>query len=234
MCETSPIVGPSRTGETMGDGGYVMYLFQRTVTLRGGARKPIAWAIEINKLVNDLGGVEVGLWSTAFGFPLGTVVWSARVDSRAALAQVTAKLMADDAYHSLVEKGQEFVTTPGQDSLRQLVHAESPSPAPPPVGASVSLITATPNPGQITKALGWGVEITTMYSRITGAPASFYADAYGQFGQLTWITPHADFAAADAANDALQANPEYLASIDGAGAMFVPGSGMQGLATRIA
>lgn len=70
-----------------------------------------------------------------------------------------------------------------------------------------------------------------MYSRITGSPASFFADSYGQ---PTWITPHADLAAVDAANDALRANPNYLASIDGAGALFVPGSGMQGLATRIA
>jgi len=211
-----------------------MYLFQRTVTLQGGARKPIAWAIEMNKLVNDLGGVEIGLWSSVFGFPLGTVVWSARVDSRAALAELTTKLMASDAYHSAVEKGQEFVAAPGQDTLRQLVHAESLSPTPPPVGAAATVITATPGEGNIAKALAWGVEITTIYSRITGSPASFFADAYGPFGQVTWITTHADMAAADAANDALQAAPEYLASIDGAGALFVPGSGMQGLATRIA
>ena len=211
-----------------------MYLFQRTVTLRGGARKPIAWAIEMNKLVNDLGGVEVGLWSTAFGFPLGTVLWSARVDSRAQLAQVTAKLMADDTYHSLVDKGQEFVTAPGQDTLRQLVHAESLSPTPPPVGASATVITTTAQPGHLAKALAWGVEITAVYSRTTGTPASFFADAYGPFGQLAWIAPHANLAAADAANDALQANPEYLASTDSAGSLFVPGSGMQGLATRIA
>jgi len=211
-----------------------MYLFQRMLTLRGGVRKPMAWAIEINKLVNELGGVEVGLWSASFGFPLGTVIWSARVESRAALAEVTAKLMPSDEYHSLVKKGQKYIDAPGQDSLRQLVHAEAPTPTSPPVGASATVITATPNPGQISKALAWGVEITTLYARITGTPASFFADAYGQFGQLTWITPHADLAAVDAANAALQANPEYLASIDSAGALFVPGSGLQALATRVA
>jgi hypothetical protein len=233
VCETRSLLarhGPAkRWGRCC-----AVYLFQRTITLRGGARKPIAWAIEMNKLVNDLGGVEVGLWSSVFGFPLGTVVWSARVDSRAALAEVTGKLMANDEYHSLVKKGQKFVDAPGQDTLRQLVHAESLSPTPPPVGAAATVITATANPGQIAKALAWGVEITTIYSRITGSPASFFADAYGPFGQLTWITTHADIAAADAANDALQATPDYLTSIDGAGALFVPGSGMQALATRIA
>ena len=144
------------------------------------------------------------------------------------------KLMANDAYHALIEKGQDFIADPGQDTLRQLIHAESFSPTPPTVGARATQITATPGEGNNAKALAWGVEITTIYSRITGTPASFFADSYGPFGQLTWITPHADFAAADAANDALQGAPEYLASIDGAGALFVPGSGQQALAMRVA
>lgn len=211
-----------------------MYLFQRMVTLRGGIRKPAAWAIEMTQLVNAHGGVEVGLWSGLFGYPLGSYVWSARVDSRAELAQLTAKLMANDAYHACVEKGQEFVTTPGQDTLRQLVHAEKLSPTAPPVGALATVISATPSEGHIGQALAWGVEIATLYSATTGTPASFFADAYGPFGQLTWITTHADMAAVDTANDALQANPDYLASIDGAGALFAPASGVQGLAIRIA
>jgi len=211
-----------------------MYLFQRTVTLRGGAIKPIAWAMEMNKIVNDIGDNEVGLWFTLFGYPVGTVIWSVRVESRAALAQQMAKLMTNDAYHAQIDKGQEFATDPPQDTLRQLVHAESFSPTPPPIGAAATVITATPTPGNMAKALAWGTQITTTYSRITGSPASFFADAYGPFGQLTWITPHADIAAADAASDALQATPEYLTAVDSAGALFVPGSGLQALATRIA
>ena len=201
------------------------------LTLRGGPRKSIGWAVEMTALVNERAGIEVGLWSAAFGFPLGTVVWSARIDSRAALGEVTAKLMADDGYHSLVEKGQEFVAEPGQDTLRQLIHAESISATSPPVGAAVTLTTATPAQGQIAKAMEWGVEITKIYA---GSSAMFLADSYGPFGQVTWISSHADLAAVDAANDALQANPEYLGSIDKAGNLFVAGSGMQGLATRIA
>jgi hypothetical protein len=204
------------------------------VTLQGGARKPVAWAVEMNELVNRVGGVEVGLWSSVFGFPLGTVVWSARVDSRAQLNDVMGKLMADDGYHSLAEKGQEFFVAPGQDTLRRLIHAEALSPSPPPVGTAVTLITASPSPGNIAKVLAWGVEITAMYARITGTGAAFYADAYGTIGQVSWVTAHADLAAADAANEKLQAVPEYLASIDGSGELFVPGSGAQGLAIRIA
>lgn len=211
-----------------------MYLFQRMVTLRGGARKPAAWAVEMTQLVNAHGGIEVGLWSGVFGYPLGSFAWSARVESRAQLAEVMAKLMANDDYHACVEKGQEFVTTPGQDTLRQLIHGEKLSPTPPPLGAVATMTSATPSPGHIGQALAWGVEITTLHSSITGAPASFFADAYGSFGQLTWIETHADMAAVDAANDALQANSDYLASIDGAGALFVPASGTQGLAIRIA
>jgi len=211
-----------------------MYLFQRMITLRGGARKPGAWAVEMTHEVNAHSGVEVSLWSTVFGFPLGTFVWSARIDSRAELAEMTARLVANDTYHACVEQGQEFVTAPGQDTLRQLVHAEKLTSTAPPVGAVATVTTATPSAGHIGQALTWGAEITTLNSSITGTPASFFADAYGPFGQLTWITTHADMAAVDAANHALQSNPAYLASIDGAGALFVPASGMQGLAVRIA
>jgi hypothetical protein len=211
-----------------------MYLFQRVVTLRGGVRRPLGWAVEMNAYVNANSGVEVGLWVANFGFPLGTVVWSARVESRAELAEVMGGLMAQDGYHELVERGQEFVAEPGQDHLRELIHPESVGQGPPPVGSVATIITATPNEGRLREALGWGVEIAKMYGDITGTPAAFYAEAYGTFGQVTWIVAHTDMAAADAASRAVQAAPDYLASIDGAGELFVPGSGAQGLATRIA
>ena len=87
--------------------------------------------------------------------------------------------------------------------------------------SAATVITATPAEGKIASALAWGVEVTTLFSNITGTPASFFADAYGPFGQLTWMATHADLAAADAAEAALQANPDYLRSIDGAGDLLV-------------
>lgn len=211
-----------------------MYLFQRTVTLRGGARRPAAWAVEVNQFVNANMGVEVSLWSSLFGMPLGTFVWSARVDSLDQWTREMGGLMGNAAYHDLVERGQEWVAAPGEDSFRQLIHAEAPSPAAPPVGALATAVTATPSQGNMAKALGWGVEIAGTFARATGGSISVFADAYGTFGQITWIAIQPDPAGVDAATAALQASPDYLSSVDAAGALFVPGSGRQALFRRIA
>lgn len=211
-----------------------MFLFQRMATLRGGVRRPMAWAAEITAFVNQNSDIEVSLWAANFGFPLGTVVWSARVESRAQLNEFTSALLAKEAYHDLVEKGQDFITTPGQDSLRELVHGEGLSSSAPPVGSFATVVTAQPAPGQIVNAVTWGIEITKMFHAISGTPIALYTDCYGPFGQLTWIGVAANAAAVDAAASAVNSNADYIASIDAAGAYFVAGSASQGLASRIA
>lgn len=211
-----------------------MYLFQRFLTLRGGPRRSLPWAIEMNEFVNRNSDLAPTLWAGRFGYPLGAVAWGARVESRAALAGGMDKLMANDAYHDLIDTGQEFIAEPGEDHLRQLIHPEALPEDLPPVDAVAEMTSAVPAEGKLGAAMGWGVEIATMYAEITGAQAAFYADAYGHFGQLTWIAVHADMAAADAANDATNTNSDYLAAIDGAGDLFVPMSGTRAMATRIA
>jgi hypothetical protein len=60
-------------------------------------------------------------WAGVFGFPLGTVVYSARVESQAAVADALAKLSADPGYQRLVaESGRRLsrarAKTPSQSS----------------------------------------------------------------------------------------------------------------------
>jgi hypothetical protein len=211
-----------------------MYIFQRTTTLQGGYRKPLGWAVEMTEFVNANTDLDVGLWVGGFGFPLGTVAWSARVESRDQLQAAIAGLMEINEYHDRVEAGQEFVTTPGQDSLRQLIFPDAMPEGAPPVGAVATLTTASAAAGHIADAIGWGVEIAGIFAETTGSQASFLVDSYGAYGQVTWISVQESMAATDAANAALMANPDYLKSIDDAGGFFVEGSGMQALATRIA
>ena len=211
-----------------------MFIFQRIVTLQGAPRRTLEWATEMTGFVNANSDLGAMLWAGLFGYPVGTVAWTARVDSRAALGEGMDALLGNADYHDLIEKGQELIAAPGTDHLYELVHPESLGEEQPPVGCVAELITATPAQGKVAATMGWGIEISSVYASATGTSPSFFADAYGTFGQVTWIIVHADMAAADAANAAANSNAEYVAAVDGGGDLFVAGSGTTSAARRIA
>jgi hypothetical protein len=104
----------------------------------------------------------------------------------------------------------------------------------PPVGSAAEIVTAAPAVGKIGEAMAWGVAMADRVAALTGSNSAFAADAYGAFGQMTWMSIYADAAAVDAAAEATMADAEYMAAIDGAGELFQPGSGQRGLITRVA
>lgn len=211
-----------------------MFIFQRIVHLKGGPRKTLAWATEVTEFVRSNSDLEPLLWAGGFGYPLGTVAWTARVDSRAALADGMNSLMAQDDYHDLVESGVEYFDQPGEDLLLELVHPESLAVEPPPVGSVAETISAVPVPGKLGAAMAWGVAIANTYTEISGTGASFFADAYGSFGRVTWIIVHTDMAAVDAANAAVNSSAEYLEALDSGGDLFESSSGHRAAAMRVA
>jgi hypothetical protein len=178
--------------------------------------------------------VDVSLWQARFGYPLGTVVWSAMIESRAHLDEQMAKTAADPGFLDLVGRGQEFTTDPPQDMLRSVVHMTREPAGAPPIGAWVEVISAAPAEGKMADAMAWGVEIAEHYTTVTGSGAAFLADDYGMFGQLTWISVHDDGAAADAAGEATATDAGYLAAVDGGAHLFLPGSATRTASTRIA
>jgi len=210
-----------------------MYLFSRLLQLRGDYRKTMGWVAEMTAYVNGHSDLDATCWMAQFGYPVGTVGWSAVVESQADLAARTASLVADDGYFSMVEKGAEWTVGAPQDHLREMLHG-SPPEAPAAIGAVSTLVTATAANGKLADAMGWGVAIAEHYTKVTGVPVAFFADAYGTMGQVTWIGISPDFAAVDAARAAINADAAYLESVDRAGNLFLPGSSRSGLLTRIA
>lgn len=212
-----------------------MYLFTRSVTLAGSPGRTLEYALKTTEMVNDTIDLEVALWGNVFGQPVGTFSFNTMVDGRAALGPATAALAGNPAYLEQLERGQEFAgAIPTEDLLRQLVHPTELAGDGAPVGSFAEAITATPAAGQIGAAMAWGVEISNLATSVSGVPVSFWADAYGAFGQITWLIVYPDAAAVDAAQDKLNASADYIASIDGHGTLFVPASGERALYTRIA
>ena len=95
-----------------------MLLFSvHRLTLTGSPRRALPWAVEITQYVNDHGSIPATLWAGNFGYPLGTVIWSAAVESQAALEAATAPLLADPGYLDLLDAAADLITTPGYDVL---------------------------------------------------------------------------------------------------------------------
>ena len=210
-----------------------MYLFTRLATLRGNERRAMGWAVEMAAYANDHSDHTVTLWRADFGYPVGTVAWSAWVESQDALNKGFARLAEDDGYFDMVDKGQEFIVEPPYDMLRQSINGD-PAGDPPPPGSVTTVVTSVVANGKYAEAGVWGVEMAELVQQVTKLRTLFLVDSYGTFGQVTWLTGAPDLATADAAGEAINNNPDYLKRLSDVGDLFVPGSGQRRMVTRIA
>jgi spermidine/putrescine-binding protein len=102
------------------------------------------------------------------------------------------------------------------------------------VGSFAALTSAIMANGSYEAAIGWGFDMAEHASKVTGIPTTFAMPQYGPFGAVVWIAVTEDAAAADAGNAALNGDADYIKKLGAAGDLFVEGSGMRMLATRIA
>jgi hypothetical protein len=209
-----------------------MLLFSRTATLNGSPRRTVPWAMAITDYINANGTLPISCWSATFGLPIGTVVWSARVESQAQLAAATASLLTDSGYLDLLDEAAEFVTTPGQDTLREVVYGTAGDP--PPLGAVVTLTTATAMVDRMGDTLAWSVDIARYIEGVIGSPGRVAVDKFGQMGGIAWLSIASDIAAAESAAQKLAADSSYLGRLSATKDLFIPGSGHTAQAVRIA
>lgn len=210
-----------------------MYLFSRTAMLRGPQQETMQWATEITDRVNAVTHIDTTLWQGLFGAPLGTVAWSARVDSHVALAGVMGALGSDQQFMALSDRGLQYTNGPVLDSMSQLVHQTGSDLETPPLGACAQLISATPAEGRIGDAMRWGTEIADYFASITHIDVLMLTATYGDFGDVLWLARFPTLADVDATQEILGKDEEYVARIDRAGDLFQPGTAKQRLFTRV-
>jgi hypothetical protein len=209
-----------------------MLLFSRLLTLTGSPRKSIPWATGITEYVASHSPLPVTCWSGTFGYPVGTVAFSAMVESQAALAAGTAGLIADPGYLDLIESAADLISSPAQDSLREVVYGAPGDP--PAVGSVVTVTTATAIVDRLADAVGWAVEIAQHVENVIGSPVAVLTDVFGTMGGIAWIGIQPDFNASDAARGKLNADGDYVTKIAGSKDLFIDGSAHISQATRIA
>jgi hypothetical protein len=209
-----------------------MQLFTRAVMLNGPFDAVMSYAADMRQFVSDKTDREVGLWSVMFGAPVGAMVYAARVDGLADLQSIGATLVGDADYHARLAKGREFAAAPAEDNLATPIHGELGDP--PPVGSVAVVTTAEIANGAYADAFAWGIDIAQHVERVTGVPTLFLSQDFGAFGAVSWIGVSPDAAAADAAGQKINADPEYVAKLADAGRLFAQGSGHRTLLSRVA
>lgn len=210
-----------------------MYQFARLLTLQGDVRETMPWATEITAKAISITGLDITLWGSVFGYPVGTLAWSTIVEGRAQLGTAMAKLPADSAYLDLGAKAQEWVTGPAEDVFRSVVHG-GPGDEPPGIGAIASVTQAVAATGKMPEAVAWAVDMAQHASSVTGTNVSLLVNAYGDFGGMAFISTVADLATADTSSDAVQGDAGYVERIGASSGLFVDGSAHQALLQRLA
>lgn len=209
-----------------------MYLFGRTRTIESARlRDALGFVTEITEYVKEKTDLPVSAYNTAFGLDVGTITWSTVVPSHADMSEAMGTLMSDNEYLKRVEKGAQLFTGPAVDQLRKVVDVQGTMDEPP---AVCQVITAEVELHNLTRAIQWSVDINHYVSGVSGLPSLFLTDAYGKFGQVTWIGGAPDMRAIDDAEEKLAVDPGYVQRIEETGDLFIHGSGQRALLTRIA
>lgn len=208
-----------------------MKMFTRDLVLMGPPVAVREWATSVADAYEAATGNAVAVWASIAGGTSGHHTWSMPVEGSATLLEGTMAAFADDAYLAKVEEGRSFFAGAPHDTLYR---AYTPVPDGEGEPGNVAMVTtAVARAGSLGEAVGWGAEAAGHVSELTGIPTVLMGSSAGGFSRLTWIGVAEDAAAADAADDAMQADDEYRKMIARGGQHFVDGSARSQLFLRI-
>ena len=198
-----------------------MMLFQRQMRLAGGPAAG-AWAAEITAAVNRHSVSEVSLWAGAFGMPVGSIAWSAPVESLSEFEDLNAAMAADGEIAALSTKGAGFIADVDVDRLMAIVGGEITDSAA--VGSYVEATRALAAPGQWNAAGEWAAHIAGVFTEVTGLNVVITSTVAGPMGEITWLVRHENTASIEAALGASMGSEKYMTEVNGAGEFFLPGA----------
>jgi hypothetical protein len=202
-----------------------MYIFSRTRAIKPAHMiEGIQTSKALAAKVTAMTGVNINLYRVVFGFPVGTVLFSCRVETQAALGDMFAKLATDAGYAQAAQDAANVYEGAATDGLTSVVSSTLTAPKP-----IVWVTQATIANGKFAAAMALGVEIQGFVGTATGLPTAFCSDPYGAYGQVRWLTSADTMADMDQVSEVLSTNAEFASMLDRAGECFLPGSGQNAL-----
>lgn len=207
-----------------------MYLFNRTRQAKSDRLiDATAGAVEIATKVTQLTGLEIYVWTFRFGQPVGTMMWSARLEHQADLFTATEKMAADPGYIDMAMGMADLYEGNGVDAMFTVVSG-TPSDSP---SKFIQLTQATMSNGKYAEAMAFGVDMQEFIATERGQPTMFGASTYGGFADVGWIVGADSVAQIDDGNAWEMSNADYHAKVQSAAGLFVEGSGQQSLLEKL-
>ena len=198
-----------------------MYILARTREIHPAhARDGVAAAVEAGARASTITGLQVFVWSTMFSAPVGTVVWSCRVDQLDDLITAQDALFASDEFDKFIRDRDELFVGSLADTVSQVIHG-APTEGP---GAFIQTVAAVCANGSLSEGMHTAIELADAAKRVTGRSTMVVTPVAGTYGAMGWITSFDDLASMQAANDKLTADADWLKLVDRAGHVYAPGT----------
>jgi len=210
-----------------------MYLFSRsTVAALGRTFDAIPAALEVAELVTGVTGKPVGVFTSRFGAPGGSIMWTTLGDSFDELNGDFEKLLADSGYLAKVDSMNGLFMTPAEDYFGRLMNVPADAPAAPP-SKFYGITQASMVNGKYAEALEFGIRSADYMGAALGAVSVFAQSQYGGFGDVSWIVGFDSAAGIDEFADWQMGDTGYHEIIAEAGPLFAEGSGRTMLIERL-
>jgi hypothetical protein len=188
-----------------------MYLFTRQTRLAAGhVRDGAEWAIAVTEKVNQIVSLEVGLWNKVFSPGVGSVSWGCMAESLVQLEEANAKLLADDMFVDLANRGASITTGELDDQTAQFIYQPDTAIDP----RYVTVVQSALANGAFQRGVEAGVEIAQQATQLGGLPTSFLLGTTGAYGSVAWITAADSLEQLEQAEQAVNANPDFIKLID--------------------
>jgi hypothetical protein len=137
-----------------------MYIFSRRVTARPDQlAQGLAAAVEIGQKASTVAGRPIGVYHARFGAPMGSILYSTRVETMAELEAMTNKMSADKKYAEWIAPMRAMFTPP-EDAVVSIISSSITAPG----ARYVSGTMAIPANGKVAAAVEFGVKVQSHMS----------------------------------------------------------------------
>jgi hypothetical protein len=189
-----------------------MYLFSRQIRFGpGSTREQMEWALAQTERVNQITGLQVGLFMQVYSSEVGRVGWSTFVPDLATLEAAGDKLQADDSFVAATDKGAAMTVGGADDTLAQVIYGE---PDPNRQIEYVTVVRTVCATGSVGRGMEAGVELAQRAEKIMSTPVIFVADVTGSYGGVGWVSGYENVQAMEAAQQALAGDQEWAKLVD--------------------